>query len=317
MLNPDQLRTFIAAADSQNFTRAGELLHISQPTVSQHIRELETRLEVTLFERKGRRMALTPAGERLRPLAKASIAHLERTMAAMDEFRGVPQSVLRLGATGTVGIYLLPQALGQFSRRYPGIRASLQINEPDQIHRGLRDGELDIGLVSFPPPPGQIVGWSCHPFQEDEVVLIASPQHPFAQRREIEAGELSGLPVILRQPQSPTRQLILDTLANAGFDHERMRIRFELGHTEGLKRAVMANLGVAFVSRYAIAAEAAAGWVREIPIRDLHIRRSLWLIHRGPDSVTIHEERFADLILSRAWETDIAMAATNPQDRTL
>jgi DNA-binding transcriptional LysR family regulator len=315
MLNPDQLRTFVAAADCLNFTKAGNLLHVSQPTVSQHIRELETRLDVTLFERRGRRMMLTPAGERLRPLAKASIAHLERTMAAMDEFRGVPQSVLRLGATSTIGIYLLPQLLGVFSQRYPGIRASLQIGEPDTIHRGQKDGDLDMVLVSVPPPMGQAIGWTSIPFQEDEIVLIAPPGHPLAQRSEIGVDDLAGVSLILRQQQSPTRQLILTSLAEAGFDPDRLRIRFELGHTEGLKQAVMANLGVAFVSRYAIAAEVAAGRVREIAIRDFSIHRSLWLLHRGEGDMTAHEARFVDLVLSHDWQNKRTMAGPDTRDR--
>jgi DNA-binding transcriptional LysR family regulator len=301
MLNPEQLRTFLTAADCLNFTKAGESLHLSQPTVSQHIRELETRLEVTLFERRGRRVALTPAGERLRPFAKASLDQLERTITALDEFRGVPQSVLRLGASHTVGIYLLPQVLGLFSSRYPGIRASLQIGDPDMVLRGIQDGDLDMSLTSIAAPAAQTVGWSCRPFQDDELVLIASPNHPVTRRSGISLTDLVALPMIMRQSQSPTRQLILDAIAKVGVDPARLSIRFELGHTEGLKRAVMANLGVAFVSRYSIALEVAAGWLCVVPLPELRVTRSLWLTHRNAARLSVYEARFADLVIGHDW----------------
>lgn len=301
MLNPEQLRTFVVAAERLNFTQAAQVLHISQPTVSQHIRELESHLGVSLFERRGRGMSLTQAGERLRPMAKASLAQLERTQATMDEFRGEPQSTLRLGTTSTVGIYLLHQMLGLFSQRFPGIRVSVQIGDPATVHRWLKNGDLDMGLMSVPPPADQCVGWDCTPFEEDEIVLIASPKHALTAQPHIDVTDLAKVSLIMRHPNSPTRQLVNDGLASAGFDPELLRVRFEFNHTEGLKQAVMANLGLAFTSRYAIAAELAAGRLRELPIHNLRFLRSLWLVHRGNHQATTYENRFAELVLSHDW----------------
>lgn len=299
-MNFDRLTTFLTAADTLNFTQAARSLSLSQSAVSQQIRELEDDLGLTLFERRGRGLALTPAGDRLRLLATPVMRDLKRARQSLEGLRDLPQGVLSLGASNTLGIYLLPSALGRFSQRYPGVRVSLKVGETGDLLRDLQSGELDLALVEQDPPPGRLSGWEKEALLEDELILIAAPEHPWAGRT-IDLETLPEAPYILRTRNSATRQLIADRLAEAGFDHGRLAPRFELGNTEGIKRAVMAGLGIGWVSRYATTLEQAAGLVQEIGVAGLTVTRTLWLLKPPAERRFVHQERFCELLQSDVW----------------
>lgn len=297
----DRLRTFVLAAEELNFTQTARLIHLSQPAVSQQIRELEDSLGVALFERRGRGLALTPAGERLKPKARKILQEVERVREDMEEFRGMRQGVLRIGSGNTIGIYLLPNVLGTFSRRFPGVRPSLRVADLDALIRALQEGELDLALVEDELSAGRIYGWERVPITGDELVLIAYPDHPWAKLGEIDLEQLAGEPILMRQAESPARRKIQDSLAEAGFDPQRLAVRFELGHTEGLKRAVMAGLGVGFVSNHAIGQELTAGSLVEIKIRDFQIQRTFWLVRPADKQLPPHQERLCEFLLKGDW----------------
>ena len=136
-MNLDRLTTFLAAAEDLNFTQAARRLHLSQPAVSQQIKELEEDLGVILFERRGRGLLLTPAGDRLRALAQPVLREVRQVRAEMGAFRDQPQGVLRVGASNTPGIYLLPFALGRFSTQWTGVRVSMEVSHPEALWRAL------------------------------------------------------------------------------------------------------------------------------------------------------------------------------------
>lgn len=309
-MNLDQLRTFATAAETLNFTQAARLLHISQPAVSQQIRELELGMRVTLFERRGRNLALTPAGERLRALAMDILADIRRAEAEMGEFRGVPQGVCHLGAESTPGTYLLPHALGAFSRDFPGVRISLRVTDLEAIERSLQDGDLDLAVTETEPSPGRIHGWECVPFLRDELALIVPPHHPWASHAAVTFEELAGEAFILRQPDSAIRRLLGDRMAEAGFDPSRLTARFELSSTEGIKHAVMAGLGVGFASRHALTLELAAGRLAALTIQGLDMVRPLWLLRPQGRKLAQYQQHFYETLLGGDW---IAPAWRLPQ----
>lgn len=277
-LKLDQLETFLIAAQELNFTRTARRLSFSQSAVSQQIRELELALGTPLFERRGRQVLLTPAGERLQGLAAPLLRDAKHLWAELEPYRDVPQGVLRLGATVTPGVYLLPQALGGFGARHPGIRLSLVVNPLEATLALLDAGELDCAFVEGEPPPAAAKGYEREVFALDELVLIVSPEHRWAGRSSLEPAELVGEPMLFRRAQSLTRQRILEGLASAGVAPGTLETRFELDSTEGIKHAVMAGLGVGFVSRHAIAVERRAGLLVEIPLAGLTLERTLWLL---------------------------------------
>jgi DNA-binding transcriptional LysR family regulator len=300
-MNLDRLTTFQAASADLNFTQAARRLHLSQPAVSQQIRELEEDLGVTLFERRGRGLLLTPAGERLRMLTQPVLRELNHIRTEMATFGEVPQGVLRVGASNTPGIYLLPYALGKFSTLFPGVRLTMQVADVESVLQAMHSGDLDLALVEEDPSAGRLRGWEKVALLEDELVLITPPDHPWAARGAIALTELPEAAFIFRPPLSETRQLIQDRLAEAGLDPERLSTRFELGNTEGLKRAVMAGLGVGFVSRFATGMERRAGLLAEVAVPGFRITRTLWLIRPTAERLAPHQARFGEMLTRGGW----------------
>lgn len=297
----DQLRTFVTAAETLNFTQAARQLHLSQAAVSQQVRDLEHVLQVTLFERRGRGLGLTPGGERFRALASEVLHRSQRAIDELAELRGVPQGVLYVGAESTPGVYVLPHALGAFSSRFPGVQVSLRVAEADALVGALQQGLLDTVLLEEPLPPRQTFGWEQEPFLEEELVIAVRPEHPWAALDELELAELGTQPFILRQPTSSIRRTHGDSLAQAGFDPSRMQVRFELGSTEGIKHAVLAGLGVGFVPRCAMAVELKANLLSAVRLRGLRIVRSWWLLRPSRSPGTLSHQRFQELLRETNW----------------
>lgn len=297
----EHILTFLAAAEELNFTHAARRLFLSQSAVSQQIRELEEDLGVSLFERRGRGLLLTPAGEQLRAHAKPIVRDIRFAREALAEFRSVAQGVIRVGASNTPGIYLLPYALGQFAKDFPGVRISLRVADGPALIRAMQDGELDLALMEDDPAASRLPGWEPTALIQDQLALVASPEHPWAKAGTIGLAQLAEHPIIFRQESSPTRRLILARIAAAGLDPDRLRTHFELGNTEAIKRAAMANLGAGWVSRYSCVFEKRAGWLEEVEVEGLLIQRPLWLYQPPAERSVPHQRRFAELLLARTW----------------
>lgn len=299
----EQLKTFLVAADTLNFTATARQLHLSQSAVSQQMKELQQNLGTQLFERRGRSLLLTPAGHTLRQLSSPIIRDWGKVQAEMTAWSGSPQGVLRVGATHTPGVYLLPHAIADFSGSFPGIHASLRVEPPEPLLRLLHEGELDIGVSEQEPAPRRLGTFRKQRMLQDELVLICHPEHRWARRYgDVSPGELVGEPLILRHKGSRTRARIMDGLAQAGIDRETLTVRYELGHTEAIMQAVMAGLGVGFVSRFAIATARYAGLLRKVPLHGVRLERWLWLISPASESAALpHHQGFCDLLLRREW----------------
>jgi DNA-binding transcriptional LysR family regulator len=298
----NRLRTFVVAAKRQSFTQAARELSFSQSAVSQQMRELEEQIGARLFERSHRMVSLTPAGDDLLPLAVAVLRDVDQASEALAKYRGVVHGVLHVGASNTLGIYVLPLVLGRFSQALPHVRPTLKVAGEAEILRAVQDGDLDIAILGTRPPAGQIFGWHIEALVDHDLVLIAAPDHPWAQRDAVALADLPTGVFILRQSDSPTRQLVQDALASAGINPGALNIRFELGNTEGLKRAVMAGLGVGWVPSYAIREEQAHGTLAVVPVEGLAVRRSLWLLRSQRASDDLGATTFCEILRSRAWE---------------
>ncbi|MEB3328215.1 MAG: LysR substrate-binding domain-containing protein [Candidatus Sericytochromatia bacterium] len=288
----EQLNTFLAAAEALNFTAAARRLEVSQSAISQQIRELEMDLGVTLFERRGRGLELTLAGDRLRQRAQVVIHEVRLARSALQDLAGQAHGTLRIGANSTPGIYLLPALLGQYAEAFPAVKASLRIAPLDEVGRSLRDGCLDVAIVTEGAAPPCLTGWSRLHLGDDVLGLVASPDHALGRVGRTTPDVIGRHPVILRPAGSSTRHRVLSTLAACGIDEASLHITFELSHTEGIKRAVMSNLGVAWVSRLASAREHAAGWLRHVDVDGLHVTRPIWALVPPEERRPPHLEAF-------------------------
>ena len=286
-----QLETFLAVARAKSFTRAGEALHVSQSTLSQHVLELERELGVRLFDRLGRAVTLTEAGRLLEEQATRIAAAVAGARRTIDELKGLERGSLVIGASTTPGIYVLPSVIGTFRRRYPGIDVSLRIGNSRVIEERIRADEADLGVVG-----GHILGAKEQCLAAgllDELLLIVPPRHPWTKRREVAPRELADVPVLMREQGSATRLVTERALRQAGV---KVTIAMELDHIEAIKQAVIAGLGVAFVSTYGVGGEIATRRLYGVRLKGLRLRRHFHVIHNEARSLTASARAFVALL---------------------
>jgi DNA-binding transcriptional LysR family regulator len=269
-----RLSVFSAVARHSSFSRAAEALHLSQPAVSKHIRQLEAELGVQLLHRRGNRVELTDAGRIVADYAQRVSVLTEEVRRVLGELEGLQRGYLRVGASTTPGLYLLPQALAHFQAKYPGIEATLIIANSADIMRRVMSGQVDLGFVGVPT---ETPGLQVRPFAEDEIVLIVPSGHSLAQQQTFTPGLLANETLILREAGSGTQQIAQSHLSELGVRPRRV---MELVGSEAMKRAVAAGLGVAFVSRHAIVLEMAQQLVSVPDIPELRFRRPLFILTR-------------------------------------
>ncbi len=278
MLNRNHLALFRAVAEAGGFSRAAEVVHVSQPAISMQVAELENSLGTPLFDRLPRGVRLTDAGKILLGYTQRIGALEEAAERAMRELRGLACGRLALGASTTIGSYLLPAVLGEFRRRYPAVELQLTIANTDEIKTRLIDGTLDLGLTEGTPPQDDEL--SARVFSEDDLIVITPPNHPFAANapgkprpKAISARQLCTQAMIVREPGSGTREVVDRALGERQV--EATQVVLTLTTTEAIKRAVAAGLGLAVVSRLCVGLELAGGLLVEVPVRDLKLRRPL------------------------------------------
>ena len=286
-----QLETFLAVARAKSFTRAGEALHVSQSTLSQHVLELERELGVRLFDRLGRAVTLTEAGRLLEEQATRIAAAVAGARRTIDELKGLERGSLVIGASTTPGIYVLPSVIGTFRRRYPGIDVSLRIGNSRVIEERIRADEADLGVVG-----GHILGAKEQCLAAgllDELLLIVPPRHPWSKRREAAPRELADVPLLMREQGSATRLVTERALRQAGV---KVTIAMEFDHLEAIKQAVIAGLGVAFVSMHAVRGELATRRLYGVRLKGLRVRRHFHVIHNEARSLTGSARAFVALL---------------------
>ena len=282
-MNQTHLAAFRAVAEAGSVTRGAEHLMISQPAVSQHVADLEASLGAKLFDRLPRGVRLTDAGTLLLGYARRIAATEQEAEQAFAELKGLTRGRLLLGASQTIGVYLLPRLLGHFHAHHPEVRIELEIANSDVICQRLEEGTLEIGFAEGLDPHAAL---RAEVFQTDELVVIAAPSHP-AAGQPLGARALCGLPLIFREAGSGTRAVVEAALAKKGLT---ARPVLSLGSTEAVKEAVAAGLGVAVVSSLAV--EGAPERFAVLRLTDLRLRRPLHLLRSPHRATTRASEAF-------------------------
>ena len=266
-MNFDRLRTFRALAESLHFRKTAEVLHISQSAVSQQISALEDELGVLLVERIGRRTFLTPAGKVLADEAGRVLAAVERASEAVRAFGAGETDRLRLGASTTPGVYIVPSALGEFRAALPLVELSLKSANSAEVQQALVHNELDLGVVGEEIAHEEL-------FQivigDDEIIAVAAPS--LIERRRLRAADLEKVPMLAREAGSATRRYVDAGLASINV---KAKIAFELPSPEAQVRAAAAGLGIAFVSRHVAAGDLAAKRLVVVRVEGLRLVRPI------------------------------------------
>ncbi len=267
-----RLSVFAAVARAQSFSRAAETMHLSQPAVSQQVAALEAELGVRLLERSRRRVRLTAAGTALLAHAESLLRGMAETRRSVAAAAAAIGGGLAIGASLTVGEYVLPAVLARFGRLHPHVRLRSEVDNSTQVVRRLMDGALDVGFIEGDlAVPGVVL----RPFRRDELVVVAPADHRFAEAAEVPLDELLQEPFVLREPGSGTRQVMERRLQAAGVDAGNLRVVLEQTGTEAIKAAVEAGLGVSVLSRAAVAKELLLHTLVARPVRGVPMVRDM------------------------------------------
>ena len=282
-LDAADLAMLVRVVDTGGVTRAAEALYVSQPAVTQRLRRLERVLGARLVERQGRRLALTDAGQAILPLARQALRILEQIPAAISEVQGLLRGEIILGASTTVGEFLLPKRLSAFGRAHPHITVRLHIANTQAIVERVLDHSLHAGFVGLRPTSSTLV---TVPFLADTIVLVAAPSHPLAGRR-VSSKELEQTRLLLREDGSATRAMALSALARCGVDTD---VAVGFGSNAAVRTAVLAGYGVAALSRAVVGDDLEQGRLKLVRPQDWRCRRRFYIIRRRDRRLTTAEE---------------------------
>lgn len=263
---------FYEVARHLSFTQAAEALYTSQPNVSKHVAQLEAELRVTLFHRLGSAIELTDAGRTVYDYAGRLFDLVEEMERALAELEGLERGYLRLGASSTPGLYLLPPHLATFQARHPSLEVTLHLGNSQEIVAQVLANALDLGFVEGHT---EAAGLQVQPFVTDELVFIAPAGHRLAGWEGLEPENLAEETFIWREGGSGTREAMEAMLERLGI---RPAQSLELRGCEGVKRAVAAGLGISFVSRHAVELELAQGLLVMLEGPEFHANRELSIV---------------------------------------
>lgn len=274
MLGLSQLRVFSAVVRTGSFTKAAEHLLVTPPAVSVQIRQLERQCGTQLFERVGRRVRLTPAGETLRPYVQNIFTLAEDAERALQGASHFETSRLRIAATPTTAGYYFAAFWKRLRRRYPRLQLDLSVHNSRGVRERLLALEDDLGMLG---------GELDHPdlerqaFARDPVVAVVPPGHPLTRQRHVSLSILGKEPLILREPGSATRALVERRLREEGIEPRAM---LELASTEAIKQAVEAGAGVGVLAAAVVRRDVRGGHLRAVRIGDRHFVMTMSLAYR-------------------------------------
>lgn len=274
-MNLNHLAIFHAVAEEESISRGAVRLCVSQPAVSKQVRELEAALGLTLFDRLPRGVKLTDAGQVLAGHARRLFAEEADAERAVAELKGLSQGSLRVGASLTIGVYLLPEILGAYRKRHPHIELQLEIANTQMIQQKLRENALDAALTEGFMETDFSSELDAEVFRHDELIAVVPPGHRLLKEKTVTAAHFCAEPFLMREAGSGTREVVERALAQQNITVQPV---MSLGSTEAIKRAVVAGLGVAIISRLALGTELSVGSLQALEIADLSIKRPLHIV---------------------------------------
>ena len=271
-----RLQVFHTVARLLSFTKAAETLHMTQPAVTFQVRQLEEHFNTRLFDRTHNRISLTEAGERVFGYADQIFELYAEMENAVRELTGEISGALILGASTTIAEYMLPALLGNFKTKYPDVNIQLKVSNSEGIVHMVENNDIDLGVVESPVANKNLVVEVC---RYDQLVVVVPPNHPLAGEESVSINRLLEFPFICREEGSGTREVISESLHNAGANTTQLNVSMELGSPEAVKGAVEAGMGVSIVSRATISKELELGTLVAIPL-DPPLERPFSFVHQ-------------------------------------
>ena len=287
-----QLRTFAEVARRLSFTAAAKALHLTQPAVSMQVRQLEEAAGLPLVEQLGRRVHLTDAGRELLRYAGGIADLMREAEEAMRALQGIGGGELSIAVTSTAK-YFAPRLLAEFRRRHPEVRLRLAVSNREAVVRALTDNAVDLAVMGRPP---RGLDTDAAAFAKHPIAVIAAPDHPLAGRRRLPLEALAGETFIIRERGSGTRAAMEHVFAERAF---RARETMEMSSNETIKQAVMAGMGIAFLSTHTIGLELRAGRLVLLAVSGLPVMREWYVIHRRGKRLSPAAQAFKSFLLEQ------------------
>lgn len=275
-----QLRILKAVASEKSFSRAAEILFVSQPSLSKQIKNLENRLGILLLNRENNTISLTEGGKIFLQYSERILALCEESCRALNDVKNGDRGNLTVGASQTIGTYLMPRVLALFAQNYPQISIKVQVNSTRIIAKNVVNREIDIAVVGGEIPEELKKNIEIEKFVEDELILIIPKSHPFAlkNKKRINKDDLYNLNFITLNSTSTIRKFIDNILIQNNIKIKEFNIILQLNSIEAIKTAVSLGLGAAFVSSSAIEKEIELKTIEVMAIENIKITRTLSII---------------------------------------
>jgi DNA-binding transcriptional LysR family regulator len=306
MLDVHQLNVFLAAAESLSFTQAAQQLHMTQPSVSQHIQALERHFDMQLFLRNGRNLELTDAGMTLLSLAREAVTLSIRIDETMESLKGKVHGHLIVGCSTTPGKYILPTLLARFHKKYPQVRVTCQVSPQADAIRNIAEGNAHFALFSLEYdsyPDIEAFSFVCDP-----IVLVAPLEHPWTKKGEIEPEELLEGDYIMREASSGTFNAVRETLARQNISISDLRTVITLGNAEAIALAVQEGIGVGFISQMVVE-RICQDKVAEVSVRGVDICRQIYIGRNNRRPATRAQTAFWNFLSAENSNNNVLNAA--------
>lgn len=278
-INLNHLRIFYYAARERNLTKAAEALFVTQPAVTMQIKALEQYLEAPLFRKRGKFLELTDEGNVLYKYAQRIFGIVDEMEHALKGFASLTHGSLIIGTTRSFARYLMPKLLSGYQEKFPGIKVSLEVGSSAEIAEGVATFKYDLAIVGRIPLPSKV---KAIPFKPEEFCVVASPHHPLAKKGAVSWQELEREPIIIREPGSGSRHLMLSLLDSRGV---KPSVLLEAGSVEFIKEYVIQGRGISFLYRPEIEREAEMGLLKPLKLVDGRIYIETIIV--VPDGVTL------------------------------
>ena len=285
----DHLITFLEIAKQGSFSRAGQKLYRSQPAVSAQIRQLEQEYGQKLFDRVGKSVRLTVAGETLQEFAGRLLILRNESLRAVADQAATPRGTLAVGANEATCLYVLPEIFGEYSRKFPAVQISIYRNFSHKVLEKVEDGTVDVGIVTMPVKSPSL---KVHSIFRDRLMLMVSPNNPLASYKIVSTADIAEQPLIF--PKTGFMRQVLDKQFRPF--RSRMRVAMDLPSVGMIKVFVAAGLGVSIISESFARDEVRNGQVKLIPITDMEVWRELGLVYRRDRTLPRSAAAFVSLV---------------------
>jgi len=289
-----QIEIFCMLIKLRSFSGAAEALHLTQPTVSGHIKNLESDLGVMLLDRLGKRVVPTEEGELLYRYGQKLLALRDHARQEIEAISGKMSGLLKIGGSTIPGAYILPALIGAFKKEHPSLSVQLMIDDTAKVTQAVKDGDLCIGVVGARVADGHL---ESHTFLTDELVVAVPAGHHWAHKKIIPVEALKTEPFIQREEGSGTRRIMEDHLEKAGFSLADLNMVAVVGSSDAVRQAVKAGLGISILSIRALKDDIQAGRISAVRLKGLKLERSFSIILLKGKSRSLACQVFLDFLM--------------------